>query len=177
MCLVRRPAAPLLLVALLLGRPAAFAEDAPAPSLSVSHDSGPPRPAFGVTADPVAIATGRYGVQLEALFGGAHGFWVAPAWAWGSGLSLELAYHIWPLARGLSGPFLGPLGGAVLGPSPRGWEAAWLGGEAGYQHVWSGLALGLAVGVVARWEAEGTRQRGQPAAGLRVRLALGWAWS
>jgi hypothetical protein len=163
-------------LAVLLGAPAVGAGDAPAPPLAVPEDPAPPRPSVALAADPLGIAFGHYGLHVEVAVGGPHGLWLMPGWARGAGPALELGYHLWPLGRGLVGPFLGPLGGVVLGSSVSSWQGAWLGGEVGYQHAWSGLLLGVAVGAVARWSREEVTE-GRPRAEARVRLALGWVWS
>ncbi|MFW6052168.1 MAG: hypothetical protein ACODAU_13400 [Myxococcota bacterium] len=173
----------LLAASLVLGLPAVAAgspasgppEEAPAPSLALARDPAPPHPAWGLGLDPLALAFGRYGVHLEVAPARAHALWMAPAWARGEGLSVELGYHLWPVGRGLSGPFLGPVVEVVLAGRSR-VGAVSVAAEAGYQHVWSGLTVGAAVGVAARWDDPGA-QGPVARARLRVRLALGWAWS
>lgn len=153
--------------------PAARA-DAPAPTLALEADPEPPHPVGALALDPLGLAFGQYGVQLAMALGRWHGLWLAPGWEKGGGPTLQLAYHLLPVGRGLHGPFLGPVVGVGLG-SPSDVERVHLGAEAGYRHVWSQVLVGAAIGGQARWRdaaGQGMRSRGE----LRLRLILGWAW-
>lgn len=148
--------------------------DAPPPSLALASDTPPPLPTWSLALDPLGIAFGQYGVQLAVALAPAHVLSVAPGWDKGGGPGVEVGYELFFLGQGLSGPFLGPVAGVVLGSRSH-VSAATLGAEAGYQHVWSGLLVGGAVGGQMRWREPFGRQA-RARLELRVRIALGWAW-
>jgi hypothetical protein len=152
--------------------PSVLADDAPAPVLQVREDPPPPRPSLTLTADPLRVAFGWYGAEVEVALGRWNGLAVGAAWARQGGPAFELSYHLWPLGRGLSGPFVGPVVGVVLAATAAAWREVWLGGELGYQHAWSPFVLGVAAGGVARWSA--VAGPGGPA--VRLRLKVGWSW-
>jgi hypothetical protein len=150
--------------------------DAAAPDLALDSDPEPPDYVLGVSVDALGLALGTYQAHVEGVLAGAHGLWLASGWldrAQARGVSLEVGYHLWPLGRGLSGPFAGPLAGLVLQRGSGGVAQVTAGGELGYQHVAGGLLAGAAVGGAARWSfAEGTgRDRD-----WRLRVSLGWAF-
>jgi len=146
-----------------------------APSQALPTDPAPPVPRLAMTADPLALYFGHYGFAFAYAPTRTQSLWLAPAWTRrgnDSGLSLALGWHLWPMARGLDGVFLGPV---VTAGTARGAGAVWdarVGGELGYQAVWGGVALGVAVGAEYRWRRRGgSMARG---AALRLRLSLGW---
>jgi hypothetical protein len=166
------------LVTVLASPAAAALAQEPAPSLALPDDAPVPYYGAAVTADPVAIAFGVYGLTIELSVGRAHAFWGSLAWRTDGidGLGLSAGYRLWFLGRGLSGLFVGPtLSGAVAdGQGGRVWVGS-AGAEAGFQYVFRGIVLGLAGG--AAWVfAHG---RSGVATGLVpvVRSMVGFAWS
>lgn len=153
--------------------------DAEPPSQAVRTDAPVPYPALAVALDPVGVAFGTYGVHFEAAPHGAHGIWLAPAWvrrARVRGFALEAGYHLWLLGRGLDGLFVGPFGALVLGvPAGEAVAEARIGAEAGYQHVWGPVVLGVGVGATRVWRFA-SRARGSRVA-ARIRAVLGWVWT
>ena len=163
--------------------------DARAPTQALADPSeGPARSsrarpgerAFGVSADSIGPAFGRYELRLElgprrvsrwlsvsAALGWYRGDFelggsgdqvseeasaVVTELAEGPGLGLGLALH--PLGRGLDGLFFGVAveGRALLLAEATPLDLA-LAGEIGWRLVWRGSAIALAAGVRHRWRA------------------------
>lgn len=148
-----------------------------APSQSLPSDPAPPVPRIALTADPLALYLGHYGFAFAYAPTRWQSLWVAPSWTRSGnrrGLAVELGWHLWPLAHGLDGLFVGPV--ARAGTS-RGGGARWdarVGAELGYQVVWGGVALGIAAGAEYGWRRQGGPVDSGPSA--RLRLSLGWAY-
>lgn len=151
----------------------AAAQDAPAPSLEVATDPDVPHYRLGVTADPVGVFFGAYGVRIEGALGDAHSLSVEPAYLHGDevdALGLEVGYRLWPLGAGIDGVFAGVAGGLAVTSDEALTTAGSL--EVGYQYVWDGIVIGAGVGVtVARTDGQ-DRWQTLP----RVTVALGYAW-
>lgn len=159
----------------LLSTPA-FADDRPAPSLETrSDDLGTPYWAFGVDVDAVGIAFGDYQIGLDLALGRHHGVLVRPGWrrSGGHGPMLGLAYHVWPLGRGLDGLGFGPVADVAWIRSDKRVDVS-LGGEVAYRYVWKGLLMGLSAGVAKQWSF--ANQRSDEWIPL-IRVQLGWVWS
>ena len=165
-------------LAAILASPAAAIAQEPAPSLALPGDAPVPHYGAAVTADPVAIAFGVYGLTIELSAAPAHAFWASLAWRTDGvdGLALTAGYRLWFLGLGLSGLFIGPtVGGAVAdGKGGRVWVGT-AGAEAGFQYVWRGVVLGLAGGAAWVW----SHGQSGVATGLVpvVRSMVGFAWS
>ncbi len=161
------------LVASSVARSVAHA-DAPAPSQELASDPEPPRPSLGLSADGAAIVLGDYAARLDVL--------VLPALSLGGVLGAshrrasddvlaELVASLWCLGQGLEGPFVSAaIGLAWAGPwnQAPGWTVR-LGGDAGWQFVWSSLTLTLGAGAHAA-----VRDDATVAPEARVRVALGF---
>jgi len=151
--------------------------EAAAPSQALGSDPSPPVARIALSADPLAIYLGSYGFSMEYAPSRSQSLWLSPAWAKSGareGLSLELAWHVWILGRGLDGPFLGPVAGIGTARGAGHPLQVRAGAEVGYQAVWGGLALGLGLGVDYDWRRRGDEVDRGPS--LRVRLAFGWAY-
>ncbi|MCS6798631.1 MAG: hypothetical protein NZ898_08875 [Myxococcota bacterium] len=155
------------------------AEDAPAPSLALRTDPDRPTWSVAVSVDPLAGWLGVWGIRAEIAAGSAH---VVTGWlAWVSGdergqAELEAGYRLFPLGRGLEGPFVGPVVGARLLEPGTMRLLPWVGADLGGQVVWEGLLLGGRVGLEV---SRGPRAQGWTlgtSVGVRGGLALGWAW-
>jgi hypothetical protein len=157
------------------GASIAVADDL-APPLDVETDPPVPHWAFAVTADPVDLVLGRYGLKVESALTPVHAAWVSPAFFARDGehgLDLEAGYHLWPLGNGTSGIYVGPLVSTALAVGDGTRVVGGVGLEGGFQYVWDGVAFGVGGGLTATWElAESNRPRVQP----RVVLSLGFAW-
>ena len=164
-----------LLVSLLVSQPA-FADDPPPPSLETrSDDLGTPYWAYGVEVDAVGIAFGDYQLGLDLALGRHHGVLVRPGWrrSNGHGPMLGLAYHVWPLGRGLDGLGFGPAFDVAWIRSEDRIEIS-LGGEVAYRYAWKGLLLGVSAGLAKEWRFSDQRRSGLIPL---IRIQLGWAWS
>lgn len=153
-----------------------FAQDPPAPSLETrTDDLGTPHWAFGVEVDAVGLAFGDYQISLDLALGPHHGVFVRPGWrrSKGHGPMLGLAYHVWPLGRGLDGLGVGPTLDVAWIRSDERVELS-VGGEVAYRYAWKGLLLGVGVGVAKEWTFDEQRRREWIPL---VRIQLGWAWS
>lgn len=160
------------LAVLLVAAPAA-GQDAPAPSLEVPTDAEVPYWALAVSTDPLAMFFGEYGAKIEGTLGAAHSIWVEPSYLRLDGvdfLAIEVGYHLWPLAQGVHGLFIGPAVGAAVTSGRTVTTTASL--EAGYQYVWDGIVLGIGGGATC------ARTGGQEGFTVlpRVTLSLGYAW-
>lgn len=131
---------------------------------------------IALTTDLLAPLSDGYGVRLEVAPARWLSLAASPTWlsaAGASGVALVVSAHAWPLAQGLDGPFVGPhLTVARVEGSGAARVMLGVGGEAGWQVVWEGLAVALSG--TADWAA---RADGGPSGlGLGVRIGLGWAW-
>ncbi len=165
--------APLLALCVAAVAAPAAAQDAPAPSLEVRTDPEIPYHRLGVSADPLAVFFGEYGVRFEGTVGAAHSLFVEPAYLYADqthAIGIEGGYHLWPLGAGLSGLFAGAAFGAYVTTGRVLTTTASL--EVGYQHVWDGLVLGAGAGVTAAH----TSGQGRWSLFPRVVLSLGYAW-
>ncbi|MEM9068255.1 MAG: hypothetical protein AAGE52_07100 [Myxococcota bacterium] len=151
------------------------AQDTAAPSLEVSSDDlGKPWWAYGASADAVGAAFGDYQLRLDLGLSRHHGIALSPGWRRDGdhGPMLGVAYSVWPMGRGLHGLALSVTGDVAWIRGADRVDLA-LGGEVGYQYVWDGLLLGVAVGAERTWRFEGQRAR---SIAPIVRVQLGWAW-
>lgn len=173
-----------LVLAFLVSSPAraegaalSIARDAPPPDQAVRTD--PERPAYrlALVADPLGAIRGEYGVGLRRAFGRFQALDLTPAFVaveGRRGLSLELGYLVFPLGRGLVGPYVETFVGGVFarsGDEPQG--AFRVGGELGYLHVLSGGLVGGGFGAAVDREAA---RDGDLAVVLRARVFLGYAF-
>jgi len=157
----------------------AQAHDVSAPSLAVEGDVDPPGYVFSLTADALGVVLGHYALSLELAFAPAHAVWLSPAYAaadGASGFGLEAGYHLWPLAEGTEGLFVGPVLGAARASSDQGSVTVLsLGAELGWQVVWGGFAIAVGAGATLAY-ARGLSSE-TTAVIPRVRLSLGWSWT
>ncbi len=129
-----------------------------------------------LTTDVLAPLSGGYGARVEVAPARWLSLAASPTWlsaTGASGVALVVSAHVWPLAQGLDGPFVGPHLTITRGEgSGAARVVLGVGGEAGWQLVWAGLAVALSgtVGWAAR--ADG----GTSGLVLGVRVGLGWAW-
>lgn len=171
--------APFAVVFTLLSPSAAAAQDAPspplslptdarAPSLALSGDAPPPFYRLTLGVDALSSARGRHRAVVDVA--------VHPALSFELGLAvrptgqapggrLSLSVHAWPLARGLTGLFAGPVIEAALGGRRA---SARVGGEAGAQWAHRGALVGASVGGVM----DVATRRWTP----RVTTTAGYAW-
>jgi hypothetical protein len=173
-------------LALALAAAALLAEAAPAlaqsrqelDAASQALDSDPDLAAWdlALTTNLLGPLFGSYGARVEVAPTRWLSLAASPAWlvtAGGSGVALDLAAHLWPLGAGLDGAFVGPsLTAARL--DGNGAPDFTLGAscEAGWQAVWSGLAVSVSAEV--GWAVRAGDASSSPWVGVRV--GLGWAW-
>ena len=153
----------------------AMGQERAAPSLRVETDAEVPVRTLAATVDPLAAFFARYGVEVELAVADLHSIRLLPQLEVGEpddALGLEVGYHLWPLAQGLEGLFLGPA--VALSVTSPGRAVRVLGVlEVGYQLVWDGIVLAACVGLAA--DRDLTTQSAIRVR-ARVRLALGYAW-
>ena len=131
---------------------------------------------IALTTDVLAPLTAGYGVRVEVAPARWWSLAASPTWlgaASASGLALVVSVHVWPLAAGLDGPFLGPhLTGARVEADGAASVVLGAGGEAGWQLVWGGLAVALSGSVGWAGRVDG----GASGLVFGLRVGLGWAW-
>jgi hypothetical protein len=153
----------------------AAADDREAPSLSVRTDPETPHYSIAVTADPVGMFLGDYGARLDVALDRVNAIYVEPRWLGGEveGLGIELAYRLFPLGEGLSGPFAALAAGVAvaLPDDPR--VSLWGGVDLGWQWIWQGIVLGASGGV--GW-LEPLHQEEGAGVVARVSIAIGYAF-
>ena len=147
-----------------------------APSQHADLDAPQPHHYASLSLDPAAMALLRFGVHAEMAWSRAQSVWLSPSWFqrdFERALNLAFGYHLWPLAKGLKGLFLGPrVQVRRLYLEKAAWGAA-LGAELGYQHIWGGFCLGAAL----TYDWNGLPQhQGPPKHEPGARLSLGYAW-
>jgi len=138
------------------------------PSQQLPSDPEAPYYRLGLSGEALEALLSRYGLRVERTLSRRHAIWGAAAWEQvddGAPLSLRLGYHLWFLADGLDGFYVGPSLGFRFSADRFGALAAGL--EAGYQRIWIGLLFAFGAA------AELNPQRG---IAPRLRVALGYAW-
>ena len=129
-----------------------------------------------LTTNVLSPVFGSYGARVEVAPAAWLSLAVSPAWLSATnatGLELTVSAHVWPLAAGLDGPFVGPhLRGARVEINGAASAVLGVGAEVGWQIVWGGLAVAMS-GEVG-WETR--TDSGDANLSLGARLALGWAW-
>lgn len=153
--------------------------DGAAPSLAVEADTDPPGYVFSLTADALGLVLGHYALSFEIAFAPAHAVWLSPSYDavdGASGFGLEAGYHLWPLAEGTEGLFLGPVLGAARASSDQ--ESATVlsvAAEIGWQVVWGGFAIAAGAGATLAYARSDSRETTEVIP--RVRISLGWSWT
>ncbi len=151
----------------------ADARDADATSLRASIDAEPPYYLGAVTFNLVDIALTRAGVSFEIAVSGAQSISISAAIDASRSpirAGLELGYHLWPLARGVEGLWLGPSLGLIAFDDPHTSAAI----DAGWQFIESGWAFGFGAGF--GYARTFSQSNFDDAFLCRIRLTLGYAW-
>lgn len=151
--------------------------DAPPPDQSVRTDPERPTYRLAVLGDPLGAVRGEYGIGVRRAFGRFQALDLTPAFVavdGRRGLSLELGYLVFPLGRGLVGPYVEAFVGGLfarVGDQPRG--GLRFGGELGYVHVLSGVLVGGGFGAALDREAA---HGADLTVAFRARVFLGYAF-
>ena len=151
-------------------------EEADAASQELGSDPDLAAWDIALTTDLLGPVFGSYGVRIEVAPTRWLSLAASPAWQTtdtANGLALVLSVHLWPMARGLDGLFIGPnVTAARLESNGAAQIVVGAGAEAGWQIVWGGLAV--AVSGQVGWAA----QTDGAVSGLTLgaRVAIGWAW-
>lgn len=159
-------------------QPAAAQSRAEVAAASQELGSDPDLAAWDIalTTDLLGPVFGSYGVRIEVAPTRWLSLAASPAWQTtdtASGLALVLSAHLWPMARGLDGLFVGPnVSAARLEGNGAAQIFLGAGAEAGWQIVWGGLAVAVSGEIGWATQTDGA------ASGLTLgaRVALGWAW-